>query len=33
MVFLDILQDGDFRVFVRDMQANVACTEVVLMQA
>ena len=33
MVFLQILQDGDFRMFVRDMQANVACTEVLLIQA
>ena len=33
MLFLEILQDGDFRMFVRDMHANVACTEVLLIQA
>ena len=30
---IEIVQDGDFRMFVADIQANVACTEVVLIQA
>ena len=33
MVFLEILQDGDFRMLVRGMHANVACTEVLVIQA
>ena len=31
--FIEILQDGDFRMFVTDIQANVACTGVLLIQA
>ena len=32
-LFLDILQDGDCRMFVTDIQANVACAGVLLIQA
>ena len=31
--FIETLQDGEFRVFVIDIQANVACTGVLLIQA
>ena len=30
---IEIVQDGDFRMFVTDVQANVACTGVLLIQA